>query len=112
MEVSASADAGLKTLRDAGVQVGIDDFGIGYSSLSYLRLFALDFVKIDQSFIGGLASCDTSRAIVESIIDLSHNLGMSVIAEGVETQRQLDVLVRLGCDRAQGYLFATAGPPA
>jgi EAL domain-containing protein (putative c-di-GMP-specific phosphodiesterase class I) len=111
MEVSSAATAGLKVLRDAGVQVGIDDFGIGYSSLSYLRLFALDFVKIDQSFIRGLAAGGTAQAIVASIIDLSHNLGMSVVAEGVETQRQLDQLMRLGCDRAQGYLFATAGPP-
>ena len=111
MEVSSAADAGLKVLRDAGVQVGIDDFGIGYSSLSYLRLFALDFVKIDQSFIRGLAAGGTAEAIVASIIDLSHNLGMSVVAEGVETQCQLDQLMRLGCDRAQGYLFATAGPP-
>jgi len=111
MEVSTSADAGLKLLRDAGVQVGIDDFGIGYSSLSYLRLFPLDFVKIDQSFIRGLAGGGTSRAIVASIVDLSHCLGMSVVAEGVETERQLDLLMTLGCDRAQGYLFATAGPP-
>jgi diguanylate cyclase (GGDEF)-like protein len=111
LEASTAANAGLKVLRDAGVQVGLDDFGTGYSSLSYLRLFSLDFVKIDRSFIHGLATCGTSRAIVASVIDLSHNLGMSVIAEGVETQRQLDVLVRLGCDRAQGYLFAAAGPP-
>ncbi len=111
MQASTAADAGLTLLRDAGVQVGIDDFGIGYSSLSYLQLFPLAFVKIDQSFIRGLAGDGTSRAIVASIIDLSHRLGMSVVAEGVETPRQLEMLTALGCDRAQGFLFATAGPP-
>ena len=111
MEASNSAMSGLKLLRQAGVKVGLDDFGTGYSSLSYLRLFPLDFVKIDQSFIQELALGDTERAIVASIIDLSHALGMAVVAEGVETEAQLDVLVALGCDRAQGYLFAVPGPP-
>jgi EAL domain-containing protein (putative c-di-GMP-specific phosphodiesterase class I) len=112
MEASNAAMAGLKLLRDAGVKVGLDDFGTGYSSLSYLRLFPLDFVKIDRSFIQELAVGPTERAIVASIIDLSHALGMGVVAEGVETQAQLDQLVTLGCDRAQGFLFATAGPPS
>jgi diguanylate cyclase (GGDEF)-like protein/PAS domain S-box-containing protein len=111
MEASNSAMSGLKLLRDAGVKVGLDDFGTGYSSLSYLRLFPLDFVKIDQSFIQELALGETERAIVASIIDLSHALGMAVVAEGVETDAQIDVLIALGCDRAQGYLFATPGPP-
>ena len=112
MEASNSAMSGLKTLRDAGVKVGLDDFGTGYSSLSYLRMFPLDFVKIDRSFIRELVLGNTERAIVGSIIDLSHALGMAVVAEGVETQSQLDELVSLGCDRAQGFLMATAGPPA
>jgi diguanylate cyclase (GGDEF)-like protein/PAS domain S-box-containing protein len=111
MEASNSAMSGLKLLRDAGVKVGLDDFGTGYSSLSYLRLFPLDFVKIDRSFIQELALGATAHAIVASIIDLSHALGMAVVAEGVETQAQLDQLVTLGCDRAQGYFFATPGPP-
>ena len=111
MEASNSAMTGLKVLRDAGVKVGLDDFGTGYSSLSYLRLFPLDFVKIDRSFIRELAFGITERAIVASIIDLSHALGMAVVAEGVETQAQLDRLVTLGCDRAQGFLFAVPGPP-
>jgi EAL domain-containing protein (putative c-di-GMP-specific phosphodiesterase class I) len=97
-------------LRDAGVKVGLDDFGTGHSSLSYLRLFPLDFVKIDQSFIQPLDRGPTERAIVASIIDLSHALGMAVVAEGVEKQAQLDELVALGCDRAQGFLFGPAGP--
>jgi diguanylate cyclase (GGDEF)-like protein len=111
MEASNSAMTGLTTLRDAGVKVGLDDFGTGYSSLSYLRMFPLDFVKIDRSFILELVRGTTERAIVASIIDLSHALGMAVVAEGVESQTQLDELVALGCDRAQGFLMATAGPP-
>jgi len=111
LEATTAAMSGLKLLRSAGVRVGLDDFGTGYSSLSYLRLFPLDFVKIDRSFIQGLGVDTTERAIVASIIDLSHALGMAVVAEGVETQGQLDMLVELGCDRAQGYLFATSGPP-
>jgi diguanylate cyclase (GGDEF)-like protein/PAS domain S-box-containing protein len=111
MEASNSAMTGLRLLRSAGVRVGLDDFGTGYSSLSYLRLFPLDFVKIDRSFIQGLALGATERAIVASIIELSHALGMAVVAEGVETQSQLDQLVALGCDRAQGFLFAPSGPP-
>jgi diguanylate cyclase (GGDEF)-like protein/PAS domain S-box-containing protein len=111
MEASNSAMTGLKLLRDAGVKVGLDDFGTGYSSLSYLRQFPLDFVKIDRSFIQKLALGLTEQAIVASIIDLSHALDMGVVAEGVETQSQLDELMTLGCDRAQGHLFASAGPP-
>jgi diguanylate cyclase (GGDEF)-like protein/PAS domain S-box-containing protein len=111
MEASNSAMSALKVLRDAGVKVGLDDFGTGYSSLSYLRLFPLDFVKIDRSFIHELAIGATERAIVASIIDLSHALGMAVVAEGVETQAQADRLAMLGCDRAQGFHFAAPGPP-
>jgi diguanylate cyclase (GGDEF)-like protein/PAS domain S-box-containing protein len=111
MEASNSVMTGLKLLRDAGVRVGLDDFGTGYSSLSYLCQFPLDFVKIDRSFIHMVARGDTERAIVTSIIDLAHALEMNVVAEGVETQAQLDELVAMGCDRAQGVLFAPAGPP-
>ena len=112
MEASNSAMTGLTELRDAGVKVGLDDFGTGYSSLSYLRLFPLDFVKIDRSFIHELAPDGTDRAIVASIIDLSHALGMAVVAEGVETPSQLAQLVELGCDRAQGHWFGAAGSSA
>ena len=110
MEASNSAMAGLRLLRHAGVKVGLDDFGTGYSSLSYLQRFPVDFVKIDQSFVRELA-VGATEAIVASIIDLSHALGMDVVAEGVETLAQLDQLLGLGCDRAQGFLFASAGPP-
>jgi EAL domain-containing protein (putative c-di-GMP-specific phosphodiesterase class I) len=110
MEASNSAMSGLKILRAAGVRVGLDDFGTGYSSLSYLRLFPLDFVKIDRSFIAELPRGGAVAAIVASVIDLSHALGMAVVAEGVETAIQAERLAALGCDRAQGYHFAAAGP--
>jgi EAL domain-containing protein (putative c-di-GMP-specific phosphodiesterase class I) len=102
---------GLTLLREAGVKVGLDDFGTGYSSLSYLRMFPLDFVKVDRSFVHELAAGGTEHAIVSSIIELSHALGMAVVAEGVETVGQLEQLRRLGCDRAQGFLFAHASSP-
>ena len=110
MEASNSAMTGLKLLRDAGVRVGLDDFGTGYSSLSYLRMFPLDFVKIDRSFVHETRHAGTARAIVSAIVDLSHALGMAVVAEGVETAAQASWLAELGCDRAQGFWFAPSGP--
>lgn len=88
MEASNSAMNALKVLRAVGVRVGLDDFGTCYSSLSYLRIFPLDFVKIDRSFITDLAHGDKAAAIVGSVIDLSHALGLTVVAEGVETASQ------------------------
>jgi diguanylate cyclase (GGDEF)-like protein/PAS domain S-box-containing protein len=111
MEASNSAMAGLKLLRDAGVKVGLDDFGTGYSSLSYLRTFPIDFVKIDRSFIAELTRGGAEAAIVAAVIDLSHALGIAVVAEGVETAFQSAQLVAFGCDRAQGFCFAAAGAP-
>ncbi len=111
MEASDSAITGLRALRDAGVPVGLDDFGTGFSSLAYLRQFPLDFVKIDRSFLGGAAAAVDNDAIVAAIVGLSHALGLAVVAEGVETQRQLESLVSLECDRAQGFLLARPGPP-
>jgi diguanylate cyclase (GGDEF)-like protein len=111
MEASNSALAGLRALRDGGVQVGLDDFGTGFSSLAYLRQFPLDFVKIDRSFIQGLARGSGEIAIVNAIIGLSHAFGLEVVAEGVETSGQLDVLAELGCDQAQGFLLARPGEP-
>ena len=112
MEASNSAMSGLEVLREAGVRVGLDDFGTGYSSLPYLRMFPLDFVKIDRSFIRDLVRDSTEESIVTSIIDLSHALGMEVVAEGIETPSQLEELVGLGCDRGQGFHFAASGPAA
>jgi diguanylate cyclase (GGDEF)-like protein/PAS domain S-box-containing protein len=111
MASSAVVRSALNELRTAGAKLGLDDFGTGYSSLSYLSDFQVDFVKIDQSFV---KEVDTSReraAIVSAIIGLSHDLGLSVTAEGVETQEQLSLLESLDCDRAQGFLFARSGAP-
>ena len=96
----------IQFLRDLGVQVGLDEFGAGYSTLSYLRRFPLDCVKIDRSLIAGLGIDDRDTAIVRTTVDLAHTLGLTVVAVGVESQGQLDHLANLGCDLAQGYLFS------
>jgi diguanylate cyclase (GGDEF)-like protein len=92
-------------LRDIGVKLAIDDFGTGYSSLSYLKQYRFDTLKFDRSFIQGITSTDNSAAIVASVINLGHSLGMTVVAEGVETQQQLTILHDRECDQFQGYLF-------
>jgi len=111
MEASNSALTGLRALRELGVAVGLDDFGTQYSSLAYLRQFPLDFVKIDKSFVDDLVTDAKVRAIVGAIIVLSHALDLTVVAEGVELPSQSQVLIDLGCDRAQGFLYARSGPP-
>jgi EAL domain-containing protein (putative c-di-GMP-specific phosphodiesterase class I) len=112
MEASNSAITGLRGLREAGVQVGLDDFGTGYSSLAYLRQFPLDFVKIDKTFIDDMERVTGNLAIVAAIISLAHALDLTVVAEGVETERQRRILEDLDCDRAQGFLFAASVEPA
>jgi diguanylate cyclase (GGDEF)-like protein/PAS domain S-box-containing protein len=96
----------LNMLRDMGIQLCIDDFGTGYSSLRYLHRFPIHTLKIDRSFISMLHTDAESQAITQSIVTLSHTLGMDVIAEGIETDEQLAYLQRLRCDYGQGYLFA------
>lgn len=101
----AEARAVLERIRSTGVHIAIDDFGTGYSSLSWLARLPLDVMKVDRSFIASLGLVDRESAIVEAMIHLAHTLGLTVVAEGVETDSQLDRLVNLGCDGAQGYLL-------
>ena len=102
------AAVGLLTqLRDLGVQLSIDDFGTGYSSLSYLQRFPIDTLKIDRSFVTQMMENEENLAIVRTIVALAQNLGMDVVAEGVETEDQLKLLRKLECENGQGYLFST-----
>jgi diguanylate cyclase (GGDEF)-like protein/PAS domain S-box-containing protein len=101
----------LLRFRDAGIQVALDDFGTGYSSLSYLKKFDIDYLKIDQSFVRNLGSDSDDLALCEAIIAMAHKLNLKVIAEGVETQQQRDLLAQAGCDYAQGYWLSRPLPP-
>jgi diguanylate cyclase (GGDEF)-like protein len=101
----------LGRIRDLGVQIGLDDFGTGYASLTHLRRLPLTFVKIDRSFVQNLETDHEDDRIVSAVVELAANLGLRSIAEGVETKQQLDRLRQLGCDEAQGYLFARPMPP-
>ena len=110
MDDTASPNAAR--LHDAGLRVAVDDFGVAYSSLNYLKRFPVSIVKIDKSFIDGLPDDPEDLAIVEAIIAMTHALGLRTIAEGVERTNQRDRLLTLGCQRAQGHLYAPASPPS
>ena len=100
----------LDLLRDMGVSLALDDFGTGYSSLSYLRMFALDKLKLDRSFVEEIGQDVDGQVICDATIGLAHNLGLTLVAEGVETEAQLDYLRDRGCDLVQGYLFSKPLP--
>ncbi len=100
----------LKNLKRMGVKLAIDDFGTGYSSFGYLKHFPVDNLKIDQSFVRGSDKDTSNQAILKAIVVLGHNLGLNVIAEGVETIEELDFLASISCDEMQGYLFSKALP--
>jgi diguanylate cyclase (GGDEF)-like protein len=103
MEESIKA---LKTLHDMGIHIALDDFGTGYSSLTYLQMLPIDIIKLDKSFVWSLDLDDNKSFIVKTVIDLAHRLGIKVVAEGVETEKQLIFLKDSGCDLAQGYYFS------
>jgi len=92
-------------MRQAGIGIAIDDFGVGYSSLSYLQQLDLDILKIDRSFISNLSN-PNSFALCKAIITIAHELGLSIIAEGIETEQQKEILTKVGCDFGQGYFFS------
>ena len=102
--------AALDRFRAAGVQISLDDFGTGYSSLAYLNRFNIDYLKIDRSFVSSLRRDSSEFALSEAIIVMAHKLGLKVVAEGVETQVQHDLLREIGCDYGQGYLYSAPRP--
>jgi len=112
MHDTESASSALRALQTQGIHLAVDDFGTGYSSLSHLKRFPIEALKIDQSIIRGLADNAEDAAIVTAVISLAHALGLSSTAEGVETPEQLAALRTLGCEQAQGHLFAKPEPAA
>jgi len=100
----------LSRLQHKGLEISIDDFGTGYSSLAYIKHLNVDRIKIDKSFIDDIATQSEARSIVSAIIVMGHSLGLKVLAEGIETPNQLDILKKLGCDEGQGYLFSRPLP--
>ncbi|MBH0014328.1 MULTISPECIES: putative bifunctional diguanylate cyclase/phosphodiesterase [unclassified Pseudoalteromonas] len=108
MDPDSSIQRQLKRLSTINIDIAIDDFGVGYSSLAYLQRLDIDILKIDRSFISDIESNDNSIALVKAIITMAHNLDVMVVAEGVETQKQYDLLKQLACDYIQGYIFSKA----
>jgi EAL domain-containing protein (putative c-di-GMP-specific phosphodiesterase class I) len=111
LNADAIVRANLDAYHEAGFSFAIDDFGTGYSSLSYLQSLDVDWIKIDQSFVRRLGIDSNSFVLVQAMIVMAHQLGLQVIAEGVETEKQRDLLKEAQCDFAQGFLFSPALPP-
>ena len=97
-------------IRKKGIELWLDDFGAGYSSLNVLKDFSFDMMKIDLLFLKNIEEDEKSRKIVRSIVEMSHQIGMMTLAEGVETEKQADILSEMGCDRLQGYYFGKPKP--
>jgi EAL domain-containing protein (putative c-di-GMP-specific phosphodiesterase class I) len=102
--------ADLAELKTIGVRLAIDDFGTGYSSLSYLRDLPIDVVKMDKSFVDGIADSEQRLAVAEGIVQIARTLSLEVVAEGIETEAQRDLLSSMGCHYGQGYLLAMPMP--
>lgn len=112
LKESSKAKERLLEFRNSGIEVSIDDFGTGFSSLSYLKQFDIDYLKIDRSFVKDLEKNEDDKALTEAIIVMAHKLGIRTIAEGVETEQQRDLLKSFGCDYVQGFLYSPAVPAA
>jgi len=110
LDASPKVSEQLLMLRDAGMQISQDDFGTGYFSLSYLRKFEIDYLKVDKIFIQNLKADSSDMVLCETIIGMAHKLGIKVIAEGVETKEQYGLLRAIGCDYVQGCLFSKPVP--
>ena len=100
----------MRTLRALGIRLSIDDFGSGYSSLSYLYRLHVDSIKLDKSFVQSIDTDQMARRLVQAMVGVAHGLGLNVVAEGVETEAQREVLLATGCSLMQGYLFARPQP--
>ena len=100
----------MQALRLIGVRFSLDDFGTGYSSMSYLKHMPLDQLKIDKSFVDEILTDNTDSAIAHTVVTLAQNLGLEVVAEGVEQREQLELLIAIGCRAFQGYLFGKPEP--
>jgi EAL domain-containing protein (putative c-di-GMP-specific phosphodiesterase class I) len=105
-----AATVALRELRSLGLHLSVDDFGTGYSSLTYLKRFPVESIKVDKSFVSGLGLNSEDSTIVEAVVRLGQSLGLTVVAEGIESPLQLQRLRELGCDRGQGYLFGRPRP--
>jgi len=110
MEDAQSASEKLRAFHESGLRIAVDDFGTGYSSMSYLKSFPLDLIKIDRSFVRDLSNDATDEAIVRAIIAMGKALGVNILAEGVEDQRQRQILLDAGCMLAQGYYYSKPMP--